>query len=260
MVGMKGPGEERSEGAGKPASDVAGPEDAPLNLLQAINEVRQLFRLPGIDKRTLNEIKGLVLAQDPSPKDAARQEIWRWSYPGIIDLLCSYLPEKTRHAFKSHVNGMFEEAAEIAARNRALEKDDDPTPEELALIWSTRRVGWFSDTGNNTLASGPAATLQQARMGEDFTKPGEDRAHDLNALAASLGLTFQEAAAKILAASASAAAASPDPLRRARRIVRRFDRLRAKNLNLAESPEVKAARRLVNRSNYQNRKANSAAP
>jgi hypothetical protein len=52
-----------------------------------------------------------------------------------------------------------------------------------------------------------------------------DAAHDLNALAASLGLTFEKAAAVLT----EAAKAENDPLRRARRIVRSYERQKHKD-------------------------------
>jgi hypothetical protein len=80
--------------------------------------------------------------------------------------------------------------------------------------------------------------------------------HDLNVLAANLGLSFEEAAAKLTEAAKSA----NDPLRRARRVVTSFDRRRAKNRSLREPPEVKTARSFVNRANYQNRTGKKPAP
>ena len=70
-----------------------------------------------------------------------------------------------------------------------------------------------------------------------------DATHDLNALAANLGISFEEAAAKLTEAAKSA----NDPLRRARRVVREYER----HPELPETPEVVAARSLVNRANYQ---------
>jgi hypothetical protein len=85
-----------------------------------------------------------------------------------------------------------------------------------------------------------------------------DTAHDLNALAANLGFTFEEAAAKLTAAAGRKV--SPDPLSRARRVVRNFDYHLAKNPDLPVPREVVDARSFVNRSNYQNRKAKTAKP
>jgi len=81
-------------------------------------------------------------------------------------------------------------------------------------------------------------------------------AHDLNALAADFGYTFEEAAAILT----EAAKAASDPLRRARRIVRNFERSRAKNEGLPETPEVVEARSVVNRANYQRGKGKIPTP
>lgn len=89
-------------------------------------------------------------------------------------------------------------------------------------------------------------------MRDDFNN------RDLNALAANLGLTFEQAAAKLTAAAARSV--SDDPLSRPRRIVRSYDRNRAKNPDTPETPEVATARSFVNRTNYQNRKAKTAKP
>ena len=78
-----------------------------------------------------------------------------------------------------------------------------------------------------------------------------DAEHDLNALAARLDYSFEQAAALIMEAAKS----RDDPLRHARRVVNSFDRRRAKNRNLREPVEVKSARSVANRANYQNRKA-----
>jgi hypothetical protein len=70
--------------------------------------------------------------------------------------------------------------------------------------------------------------------------PG-DPEHDLNALAESLGLSFEEGAARL-----TARRKENTPLRQARRVVRNFERRRAKNKDLPEPPEVGEARKFVN--------------
>jgi hypothetical protein len=85
-----------------------------------------------------------------------------------------------------------------------------------------------------------------------------DEAHDLNAVAARLGLTFEEAKAKLLKPARKVRVSKPDPLSRARRIVRNFDNDVAKKPDLPVPAEVTTARKFVNRANYQNRKAKTA--
>jgi len=82
-----------------------------------------------------------------------------------------------------------------------------------------------------------------------------DAAHDLNALADSLGLSFEEAAARL-----TAGRKEDTPLRRARRVVRNFDYRRAHDPDLRETPEVLEARSFVNRANYRNRRKKKVAP
>jgi hypothetical protein len=84
-----------------------------------------------------------------------------------------------------------------------------------------------------------------------YTETMRDAKHDLNALAANLGLTFEEAAQNLTEAARS----KFDPLRVARRVVKSFDRRREKNPDLPEPREVKAARRIVNHDNYLRQKA-----
>jgi hypothetical protein len=72
-----------------------------------------------------------------------------------------------------------------------------------------------------------------------------DAEHDLNAVAARLGYSsFDEAAAVLTAGKKPRRALSSDPLSRARRIVKSFDRRRAKNRNLRQTPDEAAARSL----------------
>jgi tetratricopeptide (TPR) repeat protein len=85
-----------------------------------------------------------------------------------------------------------------------------------------------------------------------------DAEHDLNALAANLGLSFEEAAAK-LTAGKKPRALSSDPLSVARRVVRRYQRRRAKDPNFPASAEVLAAFRVISKGNYPGVKANRAA-
>lgn len=74
-------------------------------------------------------------------------------------------------------------------------------------------------------------------------------------------IVVKEARTEVLARLAdldNPALSDAERLTRARRVVRSFDRRRAENRDLPETPEVKAARSLVNRDNYQRRKARTA--
>jgi hypothetical protein len=82
-----------------------------------------------------------------------------------------------------------------------------------------------------------------------------DAAHDLNALAASLGLTFENAAAVLT----EAAKAENDPLRRARRIVRSYERQKHKDPDCPPSQEVLAAFSIINKANYRKKTETKAA-
>jgi hypothetical protein len=83
-----------------------------------------------------------------------------------------------------------------------------------------------------------------------------DKKHDLNELAKRLGLTFEEASAKLTAPGRNV---SSDPLSRARRIVRGYQRTRAKDPDFKPSSEVLAAFKIINESNYPAVKARRAA-
>jgi hypothetical protein len=82
-----------------------------------------------------------------------------------------------------------------------------------------------------------------------------DAKHDLNAVAAGLGLSYEEAAQKLTAAARS----KKDPLSRARRIVRGFQRRRAKNPDYPVSQDVRDAFSIINKANYPQIKAKRAA-
>lgn len=77
-----------------------------------------------------------------------------------------------------------------------------------------------------------------------------DAKHDLNKLADSLGLTFEEAAARLTAATPGRKVSKNDPLSRARRIVRSYQRQRAKNPDYQPSREVLDAFSIINKDNY----------
>jgi hypothetical protein len=111
-------------------------------------------------------------------------------------------------------------------------------------------VEWRYNTGGAP-ASSPADTPQKGMR---------DETHDLNTLAADLGYSFEEAAEMLTAGQKTARKVSPDPLSRARRVVRNFDNRVARNPDLVVPREVADARSFVNRSNYQNRKAKTAKP
>jgi tetratricopeptide (TPR) repeat protein len=100
--------------------------------------------------------------------------------------------------------------------------------------------------------------LRRRLLGFDESKtpgytghPMGDTAHDLNALAANLGLSFEVAAAKLT----EAARAESDPLRRARRVVRSYQRRRAKNPDYQPSREVLDAFSIINKGNYRRSQA-----
>ena len=102
---------------------------------------------------------------------------------------------------------------------------------------------------NGGAPASKADDASQLWMRDDLEK------QDLNKLAAKLGLSFEEAAARLMEP-----ARNPDPLSRARRIVRNFDNRRARNPDLPVPREVIDARSFVNRTNYQNKKAKTATP
>jgi hypothetical protein len=114
---------------------------------------------------------------------------------------------------------------------------------------------WFYPEDFYVLMQHGVALGESKRSGYTGDSMG-DAAHDLNALAANLGLSFEEAAAKLTAA----ARASSDPLSRARRVVRSFERHQHKNPDLPASPEVVEARRFVNRANYRGGKGKTSTP
>jgi hypothetical protein len=72
-----------------------------------------------------------------------------------------------------------------------------------------------------------------------------DAAHDLNTLAANLGLSFEEAAERL---TAPRRAVSNDPLSRARRVVRRYERRKKENPDFEDhSSQLLAAFRVINK-------------
>lgn len=105
----------------------------------------------------------------------------------------------------------------------------------------------------------PAYTIEgrAGRQTEVVPPPGimPDAKHDLNKLADSLGLTFEQAASALT----EAAKAANDPLRRARRIVRKYQRQHAKDPDFSPSREVLDAFKVINESNYPGVKAKRAA-
>jgi hypothetical protein len=85
--------------------------------------------------------------------------------------------------------------------------------------------------------------------------PVGDEDNDLNSVAASLGLSFEEAKAKL-----TAGRKEDTPLRAARRVLRRFENRQTANPDLPVPRKVEDARSFVNRANYQSKKAKIPTP
>jgi hypothetical protein len=86
-----------------------------------------------------------------------------------------------------------------------------------------------------------------------------DEAHDLNALASRLGLTYEEAAAKLTARKPGRKVSKNDPVSVARRVVRRYEQEKLENSALKPSREVLDAFSIINKANYPGVKAKRAA-
>ena len=133
---------------------------------------------------------------------------------------------------------------------------DDPADFPAVRTLTTEQLWEFVKNGE----AAAAELTKRAKSGaNEPTRPDQlapDAAHDLNALAPSLGFTFEQAAEALT----EAAKAASDPLRRARRVVRSFERRRAKNPDLPEPRDVVDARSFVNRSNYRREKTKTATP
>jgi hypothetical protein len=76
-----------------------------------------------------------------------------------------------------------------------------------------------------------------------------DAEHDLNAVAARLGLTFEEAKAKLTARKPGRKVSKNDPVSVARRVVRRYEQEKVENPALKPSREVLDAFSIINKAN-----------
>jgi hypothetical protein len=125
---------------------------------------------------------------------------------------------------------------------------------ELIDFIGVRRTAPIYDHLGESKKPGYTGDAPPSSPADDLQKGMGDEAHDLNALAADLGFTFEKAAAVLTEAAKS----EFDPLRRARRVVRKFER--RKNRALPAGPEVVEARKLVNQANYRPEKGKTPAP
>jgi hypothetical protein len=168
--------------------------------------------------------------------------------------LCKKLEDIDEPNYGAELAGVVEAVVGLVTR-----ADFDKRDELLATVKDWHFFAFLEDWETSIGASIVPAYTGDGREDRQSTVnlPSgtmSDAEHDLNALAAKLGLSFEEAAATLTEAAKS----RDDPLRRARRVVREFER----HPELPETPEVVAARSLVNRANYQSgprRKAKTPA-